>query len=212
MFQVTNGIIVHNLLPLIDALERGGWERTRTQRATKQRDQIEWWSLPDGQRIRVDFYGEAVAVGRHRIHTLIFLNNLDTSSEEAIARAGGCWTGTQIDATRNEGNRIYYDKTRSVEERAEGLLLEIRGVYQRDRCVWVGDWRVYRDTAYQHPPDEATYAAHWLAVHSERIDPAVRAILKQRYPLRGKPHIKPDSTMFHPQPVDGTARTPSRRR
>ncbi len=204
-------LVVYNLLPLIDALEAAGWKRSRVHRATPRRDRVEWWELPDGQRIRVEFEGEVFAVGADRSRTMAFLRSIDTSSDEAIAHAAGCWTMAQIDATRSEGGRIYHDHSRSVEERAEGVVLEMRAVYQRDRSGWAGSWRVYQDKDYQHPPDEATYAAHWLAANSERFDPEVVAVLKRRYPLRTRPHIKPGSTQFHPQPVVEKPR-PSRKR
>jgi hypothetical protein len=82
-----------------------------------------------------------------------------------------------------------------------GSCLEIRAVYQRDLYAWVSQWRIFQNKTYQHPPDEATYAAHWLAANSERYDPEVVAVLKRRYPLRTQPHIKPGSTQFHSQPV-----------
>lgn len=199
-------LIVYNLLPLIDALEDAGWQRSRVHRATLRRDRVEWWELPDRQRIRVEFEGEAFAIGASRSRTMEFLRSIDTSSNEAIARAAGCWTDAEISAARSKGGHIYRDRSLSVEERAEGVILEIRAVYQRDRCGWVGRWRVYQDKDYQHPPDEATYAAHWLAANSERFEPEVIAVLKRRYPLRTLPHIKPGSTQFHSQPVTGKPR------
>lgn len=204
-------LIVYHLLPLIDALEGAGWQRGRVHRATPQRDRIEWWELPDGQRIRVEFDGEVSAVGAQRSRTMEFLRSIDTSSDEAIACAAGCWTDTQIGAARSEGGRIYRDKALAVAERAEGLLLEIRAVYQRDLRAWAVMRRVRQDKDYQHPPDEATYAAHWLAANGESCDPDVIAVLKRRYPLRTRPHIKPGSTQFHPQPVAEKPRSSRKR-
>ncbi len=196
-----HSVIVFNLLPLIDALERAGWQRSRVQRATKQRSHIEWWGLPNGQRVRVEFEGKAFAVGVQRSDTIAFLRGIDTASDEAIARAAGCWTMAQIDSTRSEGSRIAHNAVGSVEERAEGIMLEIRAVYQRDLHAWVAWWRVDQDKDYQNPPDEATYAAHWLAANGDGYDPSVIAVLTERYPLRTQPHITPGSTQFHPQPV-----------
>jgi hypothetical protein len=206
-------LVVYHLLPLIDALEAAGWQRGRVHRVTPRRDRVEWWELPDGQCIRVEFEGEAFAVGADRSRTMEFLRGIDTSSDEAIARAAGCWTDAQISAARSEAGHIYRDRSRSVEERAEGVMLEMRAVYQRDLRAWAGMRRVRQDKDYQHLPDEATYAAHWLAANSERFDPEVVAVLKRRYPLRTRPHIKPGSTQFHPQPVGEKPRSsrPSRR-
>lgn len=193
--------VVWNLLPLVHALESAGWKRVRVHRENPRRDRIEWWSLFNGQRIRVEFEGEAYAVGFNRDLTLEFLQSIDTSSDEAVAQAAGCWTDRQIDAVRSQGHQIYLNTSLPIEDRAEGVMQQIRAVHQRDLYAWAARKRVYQDTRYQNPPDEATYAAHWL-VATQHLDPKVIALLKRRYPLNGRSHIKTGSTQFHPQPVD----------
>lgn len=204
--------VVWNLLPLVHALEAAGWKRVRVHRETPWRNRIEWWSLFDGQRIRVEFHGEAYAVGVNRDLTLEFLQGIDTSSNEAVAQAAGCWTDRQIDAVRSQGNQIYLNTSLSLEDRAEGVMQEVRAVHQRDLYAWAAHKRVYQDKRYQNPPDEATYAAHWLVANQHRFESNVIALLKRRYPLKGRSHIKTGSTQFHPQPVDGVPPSSSSRK
>lgn len=44
-------------------------------------------------------------------------------------------------------------------------------------------------------------SAHFEDVADESRAPDVIAVLKRRYPLRIRLHIKPGSTRFHPHPV-----------